>query len=31
MNRHDNDAAFAAVLLAAITFFVIWLVEHFRP
>jgi len=31
MNRHDNEAALAAVLLGALTFFVIWFVEHFRP
>jgi hypothetical protein len=30
MNRHDNEAALAAVLLVALTFFVIWLVEHVR-
>jgi hypothetical protein len=32
MQRHDDDkAALAAVLLVALTFAVIWLVEHFRP
>jgi len=31
MNRHDNEAALAAVLLVALTFAVIWLVEHFLP
>jgi hypothetical protein len=30
MNRHDNEALFAALLLASLTFVVIWLVEHFR-
>jgi hypothetical protein len=31
MNRQDNEAAIAAVVLVALTFFVIWFVEHFRP
>ena len=30
MNRHDKEALVATLLLAAITFFVIWLVEHLR-
>jgi hypothetical protein len=31
MNRQDNEAAIAAVVLVALTFFVIWFVEHFCP